>query len=354
MPVERRTSIGSCSSTGSNALAVRRDRRRRQPSWMKFFGPEHLQERDCWFAVHKINSGGLDSLVVHNAVSKACFKIPLCGSLGRLGGSGSDHTFTSANSGLVCTFRGQRFSQKPALMHVFNPFKSEAFQVTIPPKTVIYTAAIVPKASSSKEFRVVAMAEFGEVTGVYIYESGTKVLLLGEEWQRRIHSLDFFGADGVEEYAESIRIVEPNLFLCKGKLTVVDTVVTGSPSSGRDEDEDEEYYPDVDDYSEVIIWQMDEQAYKWETVAKMPDDLWRKLHVGCDMYSKLKVCGAGKFVFMQFVHWTPWEHRAADEDAVICNLDTGVWEELPPKPPTIMFSRCLDVLILDPDQSFAL
>ncbi|EFJ25919.1 hypothetical protein SELMODRAFT_413234 [Selaginella moellendorffii] len=283
MPVERRTSIGSCSSTGSNALAVRRDRRRRQPSWMKFFGPEHLQERDCWFAVHKINSGGLDSLAVHNAVSKACFKIPLCGSLGRLGGSGSDHTFTSANSGLVCTFRGQRFS----LMHVFNPFKSEEFQVTIPPKTVIYTAAIVPKASSSKEFRVVAMAEFGEVTGVYIYESGTKVwrrsweleslqylefypcnvtvgnrfcflVKSGRDGYLRVMFYDMegealtdsqpgfpasFGQVGVEEYAESIRIVEPNLFLCKGKLTVVDTVVTGSPSSGRDEDEDEEYYP---------------------------------------------------------------------------------------------------------------
>ncbi|EFJ36010.1 hypothetical protein SELMODRAFT_404412 [Selaginella moellendorffii] len=104
MQVERR-SIGSCLSTGSDALAVRRDRRRRQPNWMTFLRPEHLQERDCWLAVHKINSGVLDSLAVHNAV------VPLCRVLGRLGGSGSDHAL--ANGGLACTFRGPRWLSHP-------------------------------------------------------------------------------------------------------------------------------------------------------------------------------------------------------------------------------------------------
>ncbi|EFJ36419.1 hypothetical protein SELMODRAFT_404410 [Selaginella moellendorffii] len=125
MQVERGRNIGSCSSTGSDALAVRRDRRRRQPSWMKFLRPEHLQQRDCWLQDQQRRAGFADDFFGHDA-----------------------------------------------------RFKSEAFQVAIPPKIVVSTAAIVPKASSSKEFRVVEMAEFGEVRGVYIYESRRKVLEL--------------------------------------------------------------------------------------------------------------------------------------------------------------------------------
>ncbi|EFJ35785.1 hypothetical protein SELMODRAFT_404014 [Selaginella moellendorffii] len=171
------------------------------------------------------------------------------------------------------------------MMHVFNPFKSEAFQVAIPPKIVVSTAAIVPKASSSKEFRVVEMAEFGEVRGVYIYESRRKVLEL-----EPLQYLEFYPCN----------VIVGNMFCFLAKRWCGRVRRKHSHCGAQSVSVTYArlwWIPLIlDEYSEVVIWQMDEHTLKWETVAKMPDDLC-KLHFACDMHSRLKVCGAGEFVF---------------------------------------------------------